>query len=108
MNVVIGQLASGKAVTGDKMSKSSKQTLVGSRDGSAAVNKTQDEYLAASFYAGSTGFHKFEHDGAFYFSYNGADGKTLLRSEGYSSAISRDNGIKSVINNASNLSLIHI
>ena len=78
------------------------RTLVGSRDGKAAVNKTQDEYLAASFYSGASGFHKFEHDGAYYFSYNGADGKTLLRSEGYSSSASRDNGIKSVTNNAPN------
>ncbi len=99
MNAVIGQIVSGKPVTADSVAK---QTLVSSRDGKASTNKTQDEYLAASFYAGAKGFHTFEHEGAFYFSYNGADGKTLLRSEGYSSAASRDNGIKSVTNNAPN------
>ncbi len=61
-----------------------------------------DDYLPCASYAGETGFHTFTHDdnGEHYFSYNRSDGKTLLRSEGYTQAAARDNGIQSVIKNS--------
>ncbi|MFK7809132.1 MAG: DUF1508 domain-containing protein [Saprospiraceae bacterium] len=59
----------------------------------------QDEYLNCDAYNGEAGFHSFEHEGEFYFSYNNADGKTILRSQGYTAASGRDNGIKSVKKN---------
>ena len=61
----------------------------------------QDEYLVCAAYAGADGFHKFSAEGEEYFAYN-QNGKTYLRSEGYSSSAGRDNGIKSVIKNAPN------
>ncbi len=70
------------------------------RDGSAAADKKTDDYLAPSDYDGAVGFHSFEQDGEYYFSYNDKNGKTLLRSEGYSSTAARDNGISSVTKNA--------
>ena len=61
-----------------------------------------DNYLASEAYqgTGNDGFHTFEQNGAFYFGFV-HEGKVVLRSEGYSSASSRDNGIKSVTKNAS-------
>jgi len=61
-----------------------------------------DDYLACGDYAGAVGFHKFynEERKEYYFAYNGKNGKTLLRSEGYTSESGRDNGIQSVIKNA--------
>lgn len=67
----------------------------------AGARKGQDEYLACSEYTGAAGFHKFTHEnGEHYFGYNDDNGKTYLRSEGYSSEKARDNGIESVIKNA--------
>ena len=59
----------------------------------------QDDYLDCDAYTGAAGFHTFEKDGKFYFAYNGSDGKTILRSQGYLSAAARDNGIESVKKN---------
>ena len=62
-----------------------------------------DDYLPCARYAGDNGFHTFtnEENGEHYFSYNrDSDGKTLLRSEGYTSIAARDNGIASVQKNA--------
>ena len=60
-----------------------------------------DEYLPVGEYKTTPGFASFTHsNGEHYFSYNNEDGKVLLRSEGYSSESSRDNGIKSVTKNA--------
>ena len=66
-------------------------------------NKKIDEYLSCQDYSGAAGFHSFTHEnGEHYFAYNGENGETLLRSEGYTSEKSRDNGIASVSKNASN------
>ncbi|MEO1628687.1 MAG: YegP family protein, partial [Bacteroidota bacterium] len=69
----------------------------------ASKDKVIDDYLPCEAYAGETGFHKFfnEEKNEHYFSYNRAsDGKTMLRSEGYTTEAARDNGIRSVIKNA--------
>ena len=69
----------------------------------APAAKVVDEYLECSAYKGGAGFHKFKHDnGEYYFAYNDDNGKTYLRSEGYTSESGRDNGINSVIKNAPN------
>ncbi len=60
---------------------------------------SQDEYLGCDAYTGEVGFHTFEHEGKYYFSYNGAGGVTWLRSQGYKSEAARDNGIESVKKN---------
>jgi len=62
-----------------------------------------DDYLKCEAYAGENGFHTFTHEenGEHYFSFNRpSDGKTLLRSEGYTQTSARDNGIQSVLKNA--------
>ncbi len=60
-----------------------------------------NNYLAPEAYqgAGNDGFNTFEQDGEFYFGFV-HEGKVVIRSEGYSSSSSRDNGIKSVAKNA--------
>lgn len=63
----------------------------------------QDNYLSCSKYKGhnrnSNGFVKFENEGEFYFAYIDENGNVILRSEGYKSEASRDNGIQSVMKN---------
>ncbi len=65
----------------------------------------KDNYLDLDAYSGhdrlegNTDFSVFEHEGEFYFAMLNADGNVIFRSEGYSSAKSRDNGINSVIKN---------
>ena len=59
-----------------------------------------DDYLPCEAYAGEAGYHRFEKDGQYYFSYNDKDGNTILRSEGYKSESARDNGIESVKKNS--------
>ncbi|MEM9846380.1 MAG: DUF1508 domain-containing protein, partial [Bacteroidota bacterium] len=61
-----------------------------------------DDYLPCKAYAGDAGFYKFYNEDRkeYYFAYNDKDGKTLLRSEGYTTAKARDNGIESVKKNA--------
>ena len=70
----------------------------------APAAKAVDEYLDCAAYKGAEGFHKFKNDasGEHYFAFNGDNGKTYLRSEGYTSESGRDNGINSVIKNAPN------
>lgn len=60
-----------------------------------------DNYLPIAAYVGGEGFHTFQDDatGQYYFAFNNNDGKTFLRSEGYQTAKSRDEGIQSVIKN---------
>ena len=62
-----------------------------------------DEYLPCEAYASNEeGFHKFFHAAGeeWYFGYTGHNGKTSLRSEGYTGEKARDNGVASVIKNA--------
>ncbi len=60
-----------------------------------------DNYLAPEAYqAGADGFNTFDKDGSSYFSFIHG-GNVVLRSEGYASAKARDNGVQSVIKNAS-------
>lgn len=61
-----------------------------------------DDYLPCEAYTGATGFHTFfnEERKEHYFAYNDQNGKTFLRSEGYSSTAGRDNGIESVKKNS--------
>ncbi|MEL6637630.1 MAG: DUF1508 domain-containing protein, partial [Bacteroidota bacterium] len=71
----------------------------------ATPDKVVDDYLPCEAYAGDPGFYSFfrEDKKEYYFSYNReSDQKTLLRSEGYTTAAARDNGIQSVIKNAPN------
>lgn len=70
----------------DKLEKGSKRNI--------------DEYLPCEEYKGDEGFYKFKKDDEYYFAYNGEDGNTYLRSEGYKNEPGRDNGIESVIRNA--------
>lgn len=62
-------------------------------------NNPADNYLVCDDYKGDEGFFKFNKEAQYYFSFN-ANGKTYLRSQGYSSELSRDNGIKSVRRNS--------
>nr|MCU0347869.1 YegP family protein [Saprospiraceae bacterium] len=59
-----------------------------------------DDYLPCEAYAGMEGYHTFEHEGEYYFSYNDIAGNVILRSEGYKSIAARDNGIESVKKNS--------
>ena len=67
-------------------------------------NKNKDEYLSLNKYEGRPtsdnhkDFASFAHEGEHYFALL-KDGKPFLRSEGYSSAKGRDNGIASVTKN---------
>lgn len=62
-----------------------------------------DDYLPCESYKGESGFHKFNDDkNQFFFGYNGKDGKTYLRSEGYTSDKAMLNGIDAVNRNAGN------
>jgi uncharacterized protein YegP (UPF0339 family) len=67
--------------------------------------KRQDDYLALSEYSGHSpsvkyaDFLIFTKDGEHYFGMLDKNGDVGLRSEGYSSEASRDNGIESVIKN---------
>ena len=68
-------------------------------------NSGQDEYLSLSKYEGRPtsdehkGFSSFEHEGEHYFAMLSKSGAVQMRSEGYSSSKSRDNGIASVKKN---------
>ncbi len=60
-----------------------------------------DNYLAPEAYqAGADGFNTFDKDGSSYFSFIHG-GNVVLRSQGYASASARDNGVQSIIKNAS-------
>lgn len=63
-----------------------------------------DEYLPAEAYKGEPGFHKFinEEKNEHFFAFNDKNGKTFLRSEGYSSEKAMMNGIDSIKKNAGN------
>ncbi len=71
------------------------------RAAAAARRAVIDDYMPCAAYAGADGFYKFQQaeSGEYYFAYN-HDGKTYLRSEGYTTESARDNGIESVIKNA--------
>ena len=58
-----------------------------------------DSYKGHDRSAENPDFSLFEHEGEFYFAMHDADGQVVLRSEGYTSAKGRDNGIKSVTKN---------
>ncbi|SMO52676.1 DUF1508 domain-containing protein [Solitalea koreensis] len=63
-----------------------------------------DDYLPCSAYEGHSrsainDFTTFEANGKYYFAMVDANGKVMLRSEGYGSIAGRDNGIQSVIAN---------
>lgn len=70
-------------------------------------NKKRDEYLSLDQYGNKPSsdkykdFSSFNHAGEHYFALL-KDGKPVMRSEGYSSAKSRDNGIESVRKNRNN------
>ncbi len=68
----------------------------------APSQRVVDDYLPCEDYGGDPGFNSFyrEDRNEYYFCYVGKDGKVLLRSEGYTTAKARDNGIESVKKNA--------
>lgn len=63
----------------------------------------ENNYVDCSHYKGhirhSNGFSTFEHEGEFYFAYIDENGNVILRSEGYKTEASRNNGIESVMKN---------
>jgi len=63
-----------------------------------------DDYLQCEDYSGAEGFHTFfkEDKKEYYFAFNNKDGKTFLRSEGYTTEKAMKNGIESVTKNAPN------
>ncbi|MBK8945143.1 MAG: 30S ribosomal protein S2 [Ignavibacteriae bacterium] len=62
-----------------------------------------DEYLPCESYKGDSGFYKFTNEkNEFYFGFNGTNGKTYLRSEGYTSEKAMLNGIDAIGKNAGN------
>jgi len=92
----------------DKMEANIKSLACGAGMGAKAAaapassKAVVDDYLPCEAYKGAEGFHTFQHEESkeFYFAYNNGSGKTFLRSEGYTSAAGRDNGIASVKKNA--------
>lgn len=68
-------------------------------------NHNQDDYLSFKSYLNKPpstthkGFSSFEQDGDFYFALLDTAGNVFLRSEGYSSAKARENGMESVNKN---------
>lgn len=71
-------------------------------DAKAAKKGVIENYQECEFYKKDPGFVSFYHDEdhSHYFAFNNENGTTLLRSEAYTSAAARDNGIQSVIKNA--------
>ncbi|MFT7450397.1 MAG: hypothetical protein ACI9VN_001114 [Patescibacteria group bacterium] len=67
-----------------------------------ASSKIPDDYMPCEAYVGAAGFHTFfdENRKEYFFAYNDKDGNTLLRSEAYTTAAARNNGISSVKKNA--------
>jgi len=68
------------------------------------MEKNIDEYLECKMYKGhprseEPEFSKFEHEGEFYFAMLDKKDGVALKSEGYTSAKGRDNGIASVLKN---------
>jgi small subunit ribosomal protein S1 len=69
------------------------------------MSENKDNYLDLTAYSGhdrseaNADFSTFEKDGEFYFAMLDADNNVVFRSEGYSSAKSRDNGINSATKN---------
>ncbi|HHB79249.1 MAG TPA: DUF1508 domain-containing protein, partial [Saprospiraceae bacterium] len=61
-----------------------------------------DDYLPCGDYEGGVWFHTFFRGDReeYFFAFNSPDGKTYLRSEGYTTEKARDNGIESVKKNA--------
>ncbi len=76
-----------------------------SKDEKNEAKGGKDDYMEVDAYKGhdrlesNTDFVAFEKDGDHYFAMLDGEGNVLLRSEGYSSAKSRDNGIGSVTKN---------
>jgi outer membrane protein OmpA-like peptidoglycan-associated protein/uncharacterized protein YegP (UPF0339 family) len=72
---------------------------------STKSENTEDDYLACRQYDGhgdadENGFVRFQHtNDKFYFTWLDDNGKIKMRSEGYLTAVARDNGINSVIRN---------
>ena len=68
-------------------------------------NLLHDDYLPCKYYMGNTprqdGIYKFVEEGKFYFSFL-ENGNVILRSEGYTSEGSRENGIVSILKNMEN------
>lgn len=75
---------------------------VAKTDAKPAAKPSVDDYLQCEDYAGAEGFHTFfkEDKKEYYFAFNNKDGKTFLRSEGYSTEKAMKNGIESVTKNA--------
>jgi len=78
------------------------------------MEKNIDEYLECKLYRGHDRseerpeFSKFEHEGEFYFAMLDKKNGVALKSEGYTSAKGRDNGIESVLKNRENEDRISI
>ncbi len=100
-------------VMGQKIRMSKVETTVVEAPKEREVNKVDDDYLACKEYNDQThhvsnqvhpqhaDFTNFTHEsnGFHYFAWVDADGKTLMRSEGYPQIAARDNGLNSVLNN---------
>ncbi len=91
-----------KAAAAAALAASTAAAAKAKEDDERKVALRTDDYLPCNAYGGKAGFNKFynEERKEHYFSYNDRNGKTLLRSEGYTSEAGRDNGLKSVIKNA--------
>jgi outer membrane protein OmpA-like peptidoglycan-associated protein/uncharacterized protein YegP (UPF0339 family) len=67
------------------------------------ITHSDDDYLSCNQYEGheadASGFSTFVESDQYYFALTDANGKVILRSEGYSSEAGRDNGINSVKKN---------
>lgn len=78
------------------------------RSFAAAMTAATDNYLPCDNYANQTasekhpGFTAFTQDGQYYFAMVDGHAGVILRSEAYTSASSRDNGIESVLKNRDN------
>ncbi len=83
--------------------KGERKDITENKDANKKVKEaTTDNYLPCEDYKGPEGFHKFfkEDRKEHFFAFNNADGKTFLRSEGYTTEKAMLNGIESVNKNA--------
>jgi outer membrane protein OmpA-like peptidoglycan-associated protein/uncharacterized protein YegP (UPF0339 family) len=70
-----------------------------------SIQFRDDDYLSCSSYQSynpdTSGIHRFENEGKFYFSFI-ENARVILRSEGYSTETGRENGVASVLKNMVN------
>jgi len=102
VNETLKQNDKKEKTTEEKLTEPEKN-LTEEKQKTKSETKTEiDDYLPCKDYSGPEGFHTFyrEDRKEYYFSFNNKDGKTFLRSEGYTTEKAMKNGMKSITKNA--------